>query len=92
MTCDVPVRILGLDMKPLSLTALRKQLYRVIDRVLATGIPVEVERNGRRVLIMPTEGVGRKLTQLKKRDGIIGDPETLVDISVSEWSEPKNLS
>jgi prevent-host-death family protein len=74
-----------------TLTALRKQLYQVVDRVLETGVPVEIERNGKKLLIVPAQKPGSKLANLKKRKGIIGDPDELVQIKVGEWSELRNL-
>ena len=78
-------------MKRLSLSALRKDLYRVVDRVLETGVPVEIERHGKRVLIVAAESAHSKLARLKRREGITGDPEELVDLQVGEWDELRNL-
>ncbi len=75
----------------MSLTALRKRLFEVVDRVLATGTPAVIERNGRRVLLMPEDRIGSRLSRLRKRNGIVGDPETLVDEKVGEWHEARNL-
>lgn len=64
----------------MTVSALRANLYKVIDQVLETGNPVEIVRNGRRVRIVPDQPVD-KLARLKKRPGIIvGDPEDLVHI------------
>ncbi|MFT5143787.1 MAG: hypothetical protein ACI80V_003563 [Rhodothermales bacterium] len=48
-------------MKP---TELRKDLYRVLDEVLLTGMPVEIERNGRILLLAPLAG-GDRLSHLR---------------------------
>ena len=40
-------------MAAISATKLRRNLYDILDSVLDTGIPVEVERNGRRLRIVP---------------------------------------
>lgn len=79
-------------MEPLSLTALRKRLYQVVDQVLATGVPIEVERNGQRLVIAPVEASLSKLSGLKQRDAIIGDPDDLVELEVASWTEPSNLT
>jgi prevent-host-death family protein len=79
-------------METLSLTALRKQLYQVVDRVLETGVPVEIERHGKKLMIVPVEQPASKLAKLKRRNGIIGNPDELVDLKVWEWEEPRNLS
>ena len=78
-------------MEKLTVTALRKHLYEVVDRVLATGVPVEVERHGRTILISPLESDGSILSRLERRHGIVGDPEELVSIEVTQWHEPDNL-
>jgi hypothetical protein len=78
-------------MERLSLTSLRKQLYRVFDRVLETGVPVEVERNGRTVIIAPGQITGAKLGSLPRRNGIVGDPDELVKVKVGEWDELRNF-
>ena len=67
----------------LSATRLRQDLYRILDSVLETGIPVEVERRGRIVKIIPQETTS-KLSRLKTHDIIVGDPESLVHL---DWSD-----
>ena len=75
-------------MKTISPTQLRKNLYKLLDEVLETGIPLEINRGGQLLRIMPVEKVN-KLEKLKKRtDVIIGDPSDLVDIS---WEGEVNL-
>jgi prevent-host-death family protein len=76
-------------MEKISITALRQNLFNIIDRVLATGEPVEIERHGKRVLITPEQGAG-KLLRLKKRTLIKGDAATLPDEKVWEWDENAN--
>ena len=77
-------------MPPLSVTALRQNLFKVADQVLETGVPVEIERHGKTLLLIPAEPVS-KLANLPRRHAIIGDPEDLVDLQVSVWHEPDNL-
>jgi prevent-host-death family protein len=68
---------------------LRADIYNILDETLKTGIPVEVVRNGRILKIVP-ETKPDKLSRLKKRDYIVGDPEDLIHIDwLSEWSELK---
>ena len=79
---------------PTRLTAskLRANVYRVLDQVLETGVPVEIERHGRRLRIVPASG-GRaagptKLARLKGagRRYLRCAPEALVHIDWSrEW-------
>ena len=64
---------------------LRANLYRILDRVLKTGEPVEIDRAGKRLLLVPKEKRS-KLENLVKRNVIVGDPEDLVHIDWSkEW-------
>ena len=77
---------------PTRLTAskLRANVYRVLDQVLETGIPVEIERHGRRLRILPV-GAGRhraagKLARLTSRRYLRCPPEKLIHIDWSrEW-------
>jgi len=72
--------------KPYSISALRADLYRLLDRVLATGKPLEVERRGARLRIVPAERPGR-LNRLRPATGYLkDDPESLVHLDWSgEW-------
>ena len=77
---------------PTRLTAsrLRANVYRVLDQVLETGVPVEIERHGRRLRILPVttgrRGVASKLARLKPREYLRCRPETLIHIDWSrEW-------
>lgn len=79
-------------MRKMTVTALRKQLYQVVDEVLESGVPVEIERNGKTVVITPGEGHSSRLSRLGKRNGIVGDPDDLAAVTVGEWHELKNLS
>ena len=64
-------------------SALRENIYRILDEILETGVPVEIERKGRLLRILAVEPKS-KLANLKWRDVIVGDPEDLVHI---DWSE-----
>jgi prevent-host-death family protein len=75
----------------LSAAKLRQNLFRVLDEVLEKGTPVEIERKGKILKIVPKES-DSKLTNLEPHDTIIGDPERLVNIDWSkEWMEVENL-
>lgn len=65
---------------------LRQNIYKLLDKVLETGIPIEIKRKGR-ILKIVSEEPKSKLDKLKKRDIIAGDPEELVHI---DWSEEWN--
>lgn len=67
-------------------TALRKDLYNVLDRVLETGEPVEIERNGRIVRLVADRPPSR-FDRLVRRDVVVGDPGDLVAMDWSgEWT------
>ena len=54
----------------ISATKLRSDLYRLIDKVITSGVPVEVELRGKKVRIVPAEARD-KLANLVKRPGLI---------------------
>jgi hypothetical protein len=77
---------------PMALTAskLRANVYRLLDEVLDTGKPLEIERNGKLLVIAPKEEKkkGSKLDNLPQRQGaIVGDPDELIHMDwSSEWN------
>jgi antitoxin (DNA-binding transcriptional repressor) of toxin-antitoxin stability system len=78
-------------MEKMTLTALRQDLFRVVDRVLETGVPVAIERQGKTVLLAP-QAAPPKLSRLKRRKLVKGDPRSLVDLKVTRWREPRKLT
>ena len=78
-------------MEKITLTKLRSDLFQVADRVLASGEPVEIERNGRTLLLMP-KNLASKIARLQQRNLIVGDAESLADLKVGVWQEPDNLN
>lgn len=69
-------------------SVLRKDIYQLLDQVLATGKPLKVKRKNGTVTIVPDQTVSKfsKLERLKKHDCILGDPEDLVHMDWSgEW-------
>ncbi len=74
-------------MNDMTLTALRKRLFRVADRVLSTGAPVRIRRGGR-VLTLSAGAGGqgaRRLARLKRRSLILGDASALWKAKVGRW-------
>jgi len=61
---------------------LRANVYRVLDSVLESGVPVEIERKGRVLKIVP-EARASKLSRLVKRPYLRGDAEDIVHL---DWS------
>jgi len=68
---------------------LRENVYRILDGVIETGVPVEVVRKGVVVRIV-SEKVVSKIDRLKKRDIFVGDPDDIIGMDWSkEWTELK---
>lgn len=73
--------------KPISATELRKNVYNILDAVLASGEPQEILRGSSRLLIVPASGPRRRLEALPRREGLACTPEELVATSWEEqWS------
>jgi len=69
----------------LTASKLRENIYRILDHVLETGETVEIERKGRRILIVAQQPPS-KLERLVERPTIIGDADDLVHVDwSSEW-------
>jgi hypothetical protein len=71
--------------KRLKASSLRENIYRILDQVADTGIPVEVERHGK-ILKIVLEERRSKLENLQPRPYLLEDPEELVHLDWSgEW-------
>ena len=65
---------------------LRANVYRVLDEILATGTPVEIERAGRRLRIVPVDRPARLARLVARPEAVRGDSDDLVHIDwSSEW-------
>jgi hypothetical protein len=64
-------------------SALRENIYRLLDEVLETGVPIEIERRGKILWIAAAE-TRSKLDNLRPRPYLLTDPEELVHL---DWSE-----
>lgn len=71
----------------LSASKLREDIYRILDRVAETGIPVEINRRGKMLKIIAVDAPS-KLANLEPRpEYLAGDPEEIVHLDWSgEWS------
>ncbi len=71
----------------ISASKLRANVYRLLDEVLETGQPLEIERGGKTLVIAPKEQ-SSIWERLPRRKGyIIGDPDELIHVDwSSEWS------
>ncbi len=66
-------------------SALRKDVYQLLDQVLETGNPLTVKRKSGLLKIVPKQSVSR-FSKLKPRQGLHGDPEDIVHMDWSgEW-------
>jgi hypothetical protein len=75
----------------ISATKLRQNLYSILDQIIESGIPVEIERKGHILKIFPEKPVN-KLDRLEEHDCIIGDSGDIVHIDWSElWEGYKEL-
>ena len=69
----------------LTASKLRENIYRIIDQVIETGVPVVVRRKGKTVRIVPGEPVSR-IGRLEPREYLLEDPESIVHLDWSvEW-------
>lgn len=66
-----------------TVTKLRQNIYKLLDQVSETGIPIEIKRNGKTLKIVRVDK-SSKLANLKDREGLNCDPEELVH---TDWSE-----
>lgn len=68
---------------PVTASQLRRDVYRLLDQVLETGVPLEIERKGHRLRIVADDG-GSRLERIRGNpDAIVGDPDDLVHL---DWS------
>lgn len=75
-------------MKTITVTELRGNIYKLIDEIIDTGIPLEIKKGDKKLRILPVQEK-KKLDNLKKRpDVIIGQVTDLPDI---HWDKELNL-
>ena len=69
----------------LTASKLREDIYSILDQILETGVPVEIERRGKILKIVPVEWTS-KLQNLRPRPYLLVEPEDLVHLDWSgEW-------
>jgi hypothetical protein len=72
----------------ISVTKLRANLYEIVDRVIETGMPVDIERKGERVRLERAKPKSKLQKLARNPNTIVGDPEDVVHMDwSSEWSE-----
>ena len=69
-------------------SALRRDIYRILDHVIETGEPVIVERKGRRIRITAESAPSRLDSLVRRPDVVVGDSGDFVHLDwSSEWTE-----
>lgn len=77
-------------MSRLTASKLRQEVYKILDEVIRTGRPVEIERNGNLLKIIAVDRNYSKLSGLKKRKLCNEDSENFAEIDwTSEWKGGK---
>ena len=75
-------------MKTITVTELRGNIYKLLDEVLDTGIPIEINKGNKKLRIISVK-TKNKLHNLVSRPNVIkGNPDELVEIS---WEKEINL-
>ncbi|MEC4816530.1 MAG: type II toxin-antitoxin system Phd/YefM family antitoxin [Scytonema sp. PMC 1069.18] len=75
-------------MKKVTLTELSNDIERILDDVLETGIPIEINKNGKLLKIVPVEKKDKLKNLTFKPDVIQGNPDDLVKIT---WEQEVNI-
>jgi hypothetical protein len=78
-------------MKTLSLTTLQNQLLQIISSILDTGIPVEIEYQGRKVRIVAVEEISPTVTERLIAKPLFTHPVEFDTPTEWTWNEMKNL-
>ena len=65
---------------PVTVSKLRANIYRILDQVLETGIPLEIERHGQLLKIVPTTPSNKLDHLIDRRDFLRSDPEDIVHL------------
>ena len=75
----------------LTASKLRENVYKVLDEVIETGEPAEIMRKGVKLRIVVEAPATSKLSKMKHRDGLVGDPDDLVSMDWSHLWNPGDL-
>ena len=68
---------------------IQKDILKLLDKVVKTGVPLEIERKGKRLLISPAKK-HRDLDRLENHpDFVVGNPDDLIHIDWSSEWEPQ---
>jgi len=75
-------------MKTITVTELRGNIYKLLDEVLNTGIPIEIKKGGKKLKIVPVNKANKLQNLVSRPNAIKGNPNDLVNIS---WEKEVNL-
>lgn len=75
-------------MKTVTPTQLRTDIYKLLDEVLKTGIPLEIKKGNKKLRIVMVDEVNKLKNLIVRPDVIQGDPNDLVEIN---WTDEVNL-
>ena len=74
-------------MKSVTITELTKNIYNLLDEILNTGIPLEIDRGGKRLRIIPVENVDKLQNLVHRPEVLLGDSDDLIDLN---WEQEVN--
>ncbi len=75
-------------MRTVTPTELRSNIYKILDDVLNSGVPIEINKGGKLLRIVPVAKCDKLANLVSRSDVIIGNSDDLVDIS---WEKEVNL-
>jgi len=75
-------------MKSVTPTELRGNIYKILDEVLETGIPIEINKGGKKLKLIPLNETDKFKNLVSRPETINGDPEEFVHIN---WEKVVNL-
>ena len=75
-------------MKTVTPTELRSNVYKLLDEVLETGIPLEIKKGDQKLRIVPIEKTDKLQNLIYRPETITGNPEDLAEIG---WKDEVNL-
>jgi antitoxin (DNA-binding transcriptional repressor) of toxin-antitoxin stability system len=70
----------------MSASELRQNIYRLLDEVLETGVPLEIERKGRKLRIVPEDRPSKLDRIVGRDDALVGDPDDIIHMDwLQHW-------
>jgi hypothetical protein len=75
-------------MKKVTPTELRADIYNLLEEVLTTGVPLEIQKGSARLRIVPVGKVDKLDNLVRRPDVIVGDAGDLVSVSWEKRGEP----